>query len=88
VVFGVMAVSGRIHEKRIPLLHGIIRCPADQSETDFKVELLKQAAARRLPDEVNVLDAGFKLSDIHDAGLCGYVVRLQSNSTTHSIEVQ
>ena len=35
----------------------------------------------RLPDEVNVLDAGFKLSEIHEAGLNGYVVRLQSNCT-------
>lgn len=87
VVVGVMAVSGRIHDKRIPLLHGIIRCAAEQSEAEFRVELLKQAAERRLPDEVNVLDAGFKLSEIHEAGLSGYVVRLQSNCTARRNEL-
>lgn len=87
VVFGVMAVSGRIHEKRIPLLHGLIRCPEEQSDAEFRVELLKQAANRRLPDEVNVLDAGFKLSEIHEAGLSGYVVRLQSNCTARRNEL-
>jgi hypothetical protein len=81
VVFGVMAVSGRIQEKRIPLLHGIIRCPEKQSEAEFRVELLKQAAFWSLPDEVNVLDAGFKPREIHEAGLSGFVVRLQSNCT-------
>ena len=87
VVFGVMAVSGRIHEKRIPLLHGIIRCPEEQSDAEFRVELLKKAAKRRLPDEVNVLDAGFKLREIHEAGLSGYVVRLQSNCTARRNEL-
>ncbi|RME41671.1 MAG: hypothetical protein D6794_00220, partial [Deltaproteobacteria bacterium] len=87
VVFGVMAVSGRIHEKRIPLLHGIVRCPAEQSEAEFRVELLKQAARRCLPDEVQVLDAGFKLSEIHAAELHGYVVRLQSNCTARRNEL-
>lgn len=87
VVFGVMAISGRVREKRIPLLHGIIRCPAEQSEAGFRVELLKQAAKRCLPDEVNVLDAGFKLSEIHEAGLSGYVVRLQSNCTARRNEL-
>lgn len=87
VVFGVMATSGRIHDKRIPLLIGIVRCPAAQSEAEFRVDLLKQAAKRRLPDEVNVLDAGFKLSEIHEAGLSGYVVRLQSNCTARRNEL-
>ena len=81
VVFGVIAVSGRIHEKRIPLLNGIIRCPAEQSETKFRVDLLKKAAAQSRPDEVNVLDAGFKIGELHEAGLTRYVVRMPSNCT-------
>ena len=87
VVFGVMAVSGRLEEKRLPLLHGIVRCPAEQSEAEFRVELLKQRAEQSLPDEVSVLDAGFKLSEIHQAGLNGYLVRLQSNCTARRNEL-
>lgn len=87
VVFGVMAVSGRIDEKRIPLLNGIIRCPAEQSEAQFRVDLLKQAAAQSRPDEVNVLDAGFKISELHEANLSRYVVRMQSNCTARRNEL-
>ena len=87
VVFGVMAVSGHVRDKRIPLLHGIVRCPEEQSDAEFRVELLKKAAERHLPGEVNVLDAGFKLSEIHEAELDSYVVRLQSNCTARRNEL-
>jgi hypothetical protein len=81
VVLGVLAVSGRIHGKRIPLLQAIVRCQPEQSEAAFRVELLKQAADQSLPGDANVMDAGFKISEIQAAGLDGYVVRMQANCT-------
>lgn len=81
VVMGVMVTSGQSSGKRIPLLQGLLRCKPDTSEAEFRVELLKQAAARPGRDEVKVMDAGFKISEIHAAGLKGYVVRMANNCT-------
>ena len=81
VVFGVIIISGHTHGKRIPLLRKIIRCRPDQNESDYQVEVLKQAAILDQPGDVKVLDAGFKLSDLVAASLQGFVLRMQSNCT-------
>ncbi|MCB0044201.1 MAG: hypothetical protein KDD92_02095 [Caldilineaceae bacterium] len=81
VILGVMTVSSQIQGKRIPLLKRIIRCSAKQNKAEFRVELLKETAKWHLPDEANTLDRRFKLSEIHEAELSNYVVRLQSNCT-------
>ena len=82
VALGVMTLSGRIQEKRIPLLQAIKRCKPESSESDFRVELLKAAEKRgQSASEVKVLDAGFYLAEIHMAKLKQYVVRLASNCT-------
>ena len=82
VVVGVMTTSGRIGEKRIPLLQAIVRCEPTTSESEFRVELLKAAQARgQSAGEVKVVDAGFYLVEIHTAGLKQFVVRMASNCT-------
>jgi hypothetical protein len=83
VVMGVMVTSGRIHGRRIPLLHTLLRCKPETSEAEFRVELLKKAASRPDSREVKVLDGGFKISEIQAAKLCGYVVRMANNCTAH-----
>ena len=81
VVMGVLVTSGTIGGKRIPLLQGVLRCKTETNEAKFRVELLKKAAARPGNQEVKVMDAGFKSSEIHAAGLKGYVVRMANNCT-------
>ena len=83
VVMGVMVTSGRIHGRRIPLLHTLLRCKPETSEAEFRLELLKEAASRPDSQEVKVLDGGFKISEIQVAKLSGYVVRMANNCTAH-----
>lgn len=81
VVFGVIIVSGQVHGKRIPLLRKIVRCQPDQTEADYRAGVLREAARFNLPGDVKVMDAGFKLNELMDAGLTGFVLRMQSNCT-------
>ena len=81
VVFGVIVISGRVHEKRTPLLCKIMRCQPEQSDVDYRTELLRQAVLLDQPGAVKVLDAGFKVSELVTAGLKGFVLRMQSNCT-------
>lgn len=81
MVFGVQATAGELKGKRVPLLKQIIRCAAETSETDFRATLLKAAAKASLPDELNVVDAGFQLSELFEAELRRFVIRMASNCT-------
>ena len=81
VVFGVIIISGQVQGKRLPLLRKIIRCQPDQSESDYQAEVLRQAALLDQPGDVKVLDAGFKINEVVEAGLQGFVLRMQSNCT-------
>ena len=81
VVFGVIIISGQAQGKRLPLLRKIIRCQPDQSESDYQAEVLRQVALLDQPGDVKVLDAGFKVSELAEAGLQGFVLRMQSNCT-------
>lgn len=81
VVFGVVIISGQVEGKRIPLLHKIVRCQPEQTEADYRATLLTQVARLALPGEAKVLDAGFKLNELKNAGLKGFVLRMQSNCT-------
>lgn len=81
VVFGVIITSGQVHGKRIPLLRKIVRCQPDQTEVDYRATVLREVARLDQPGDVKVLDAGFKLTELLDAGLTGFVLRMQSNCT-------
>ena len=87
MIFGVMITSGEIKGKRLPLLHAIVRCQAATSEAEFRVELLKESRKSARPDEITVVDAGFELSELHEAEVKRFVVRLATNGTarTHQL---
>jgi len=81
VIFGVMVISGEIQGKRVPLLEEIVRCAVGTSETEFRRQLLQNAASASRPDEIAVMDAGFSLSEVHEAQLQQFVVRMARNCT-------
>ena len=61
VVFGVIVVAGEVKSKRIPLLRRIVRCEPRVEKVDFRRQLLKEAKAHLLPDQVLVIDAEFEV---------------------------
>jgi hypothetical protein len=71
----------------VPLLQAIERCKRDQTEVKFQVELLKTVAASARPDEITVVDAGFNLSDLHEAEIKQFVVRMAINCTVRYNEL-
>lgn len=79
VVFGIVVISGQIGGKRIPLLKAIVRCLPEKSKSAFHVALLKEADKQRQSNDVCIVDAGFEVSEIHEAGLSKYVARLAKN---------
>jgi hypothetical protein len=81
IVFGVMVSSGSIGGKRIPLLQALLRCPADRSESEFRQMLLQETVKQTAPDEITVLDGGFELSDVQNAKVKRFVLRLATNCT-------
>lgn len=81
IVFGVMISSGSIYGKRVPLLQALVRCPADQSESEFRQMLLQQTVKQTAPDEITVLDGGFELAELQNANVKRFVVRMATNCT-------
>lgn len=80
VVMGVIILSGQIGPSRIPLLRRLIRCQPQTGKTDFRLQLLQEAAAQAVSDQVIVADAEFSVDELHAAGVPRYVVRLASNA--------
>jgi hypothetical protein len=82
VVFGMVGRVGRVGQQRMALLTGLIRSDlTDPSETALQTKLLQQVALKLGEDEMPVLDAGFKLRALYEAGLDRFVVRLAKNFT-------
>lgn len=81
IIFGVITLSGEVNGKRAPLLQSIIRYEQEINEPEFQRELLKQAADVSDDDEVTVVDAGFGLPDLQNAGVKNFVIRMASNCT-------
>jgi hypothetical protein len=81
IVFGVMIGSGSIQGKRVPLLQALVRCPASQSESEFRPMLLQATVKQTAPDEITVLDGGFELSELQNAKVKRFVVRMATNCT-------
>jgi hypothetical protein len=82
VVFGMVGRVGRVGQQRMALLTDLIRADLrDPSETALQSKLLQQVALKLGEDEMPVLDAGFKLSALYEAGLDRFVVRLAKNFT-------
>jgi len=82
VVFGMVGRIGNVGQKRMALLTNLIRADLrDPSETSLENKLLQQVALKLEEDEMPVLDAGFKLGALYEAGLDRFVLRLAKNFT-------
>ena len=82
VVFGMVGRVGHVGQQRMALLTDLIRADlTDPAETALEIKLLQQVALKLGEDEMPVLDAGFKLKALYQAGLERFVVRLAKNFT-------
>jgi hypothetical protein len=82
VILGILGEVGEINGQRIALPRAFERVhPKDTREARLWTELLKQAKKGLQDDEILVVDAGVKISDLQAAGIKCYEVRLATNFT-------
>ena len=82
VIIGVVGVVGSLNGQRLAVPRAFVRVsPEDPGEQRLKSDLLSAVVRLLGLDEAAVLDAGFKLSDVQQAGLKGFVLRLAKNFT-------
>lgn len=82
VIFGIVGQVGEIGGQRIALPRTFERVSSlDPRESRLWDSLLKQLSRNLAEDEILVVDAGVKISDLQDAGIGRYVVRLAENFT-------
>lgn len=82
VVLALIARVGRVATQRVAVLTAIVRGDlAEASEKPLRAQVLRQVAQTLAPDEMAVLDAGFKIAELQAAGLSRYEVRLAKNFT-------
>ena len=82
VVLGLIGRVGRVGSQRMALLTDVVRVDLkDPSKTACQTQLLQQVVEHLAEDEMPVLDAGFKLQALIQAGLQRFVVRLAKNFT-------
>jgi hypothetical protein len=84
VIFGVVGAVGQIGGQRLacPLAFERVH-PKNPSEGRLWQLLLRWVRRHLAADDVAVMDAGVKLTDIHAAGLENYLLRLATNFTAH-----
>jgi hypothetical protein len=82
VVFGMVGRVGRVGQQRMALLTDLVRGDLkDDSKTAIQTKLLQRVAQQLAEDEMPILDAGFKLKALYQAGLERFVLRLATNFT-------
>lgn len=82
VIFGICGAVGEVNGQRIALPRLFERVhPRDPSEARLWVEMLKKVKKGLQADEIVVIDAGMKISDLQEAGLERYELRLAVNFT-------
>ena len=82
VVLGMIGQVGRVGQQRMALLTDLIRTELnDPSKTVLQRRVLRRLAENLAEDEMPVLDAGFKLQTLFQAGLMRFVLRLATNFT-------
>ena len=80
VIIGLVAVSGSLNGQRLAVPREILPVKShDRSEKHLKIDLLEKVVRKLSSDEGAVMDAGFKLSQVQQAGLKGYLLRLAKN---------
>ncbi len=87
VIMGVVGSTGSLNGQRLAVPREFLRVePDDPSEKSLQIALLKQVGRRLAVDEAAVMDAGFKLKAVQQAGIKGYVLRLAKNFTARRNE--
>ena len=87
VIIGLVGVSGSLNGQRLAVPREILRVKSqDCSEKHLQIDLLEQVVRKLSSDEGAVMDAGFKLSQVQQAGLKGYLLRLAKNFTARRNE--
>ena len=82
VIFGLVGEVGTLNGQRLALPRAIERVhPKEPTETRLWQEVLKQVKKNLDDTEIVVVDAGMKVSQLHEAELERFVVRLASNFT-------
>jgi hypothetical protein len=82
VIFGICGAVGEVNGQRIALPRLLERVhPKDPSEARLWVEMLKKVKKGLQADEIAVIDAGMKISDLQEAELERYELRLAVNFT-------
>jgi len=82
VIFGITGDVGEINGQRLALPRAFERVhPKDHSEKRLWKEMLKNMKKGFKYDEIAVIDAGMHISDLQEAGIDRYVLRLATNFT-------
>lgn len=82
VIFGITGKVGEINGQRLALPDAFERVhPKDPREARLWEEMLKRAKKSQQKDEILVVDAGVKISDLQEAGIEQYEIRLATNFT-------
>ena len=82
VIVGIVGEVGEMNGQRLALPRAFERVhPKDRSEGRLWQDMLKHVHKMLGEDEIVVVDAGVKISDLHEAGLNRYVIRLATNFT-------
>ena len=88
VIIGMTGVVGSLNGQRLAVPRDFLRVmPKDPSEKSLQTNLLKQVYKKLADDEAAIMDAGFKLKAVQEAGLKGYVLRLAKNFTSRKNKV-
>jgi hypothetical protein len=84
VILGIIGEVGEIEGQRIALPREFVRVhPKKPSEARLWTEILKTVKRGLAEDELMVVDAGLKISDLQEGGIERYVVRAANNFTAH-----
>ena len=82
VVLAITARVGSVNGQRVPLITNLVRGDLDDpSKAALCTRVVRQIVKTLGEDEMPVLDAGFKVRGLQEAGLSRYVVRLAANFT-------
>ena len=82
VAFGMVAEVGSVQQQRLALPKKLLRSRNEpRCEKELKGRTLAWLAKHLKDDELAVLDAGFKLTELAHAGVARYVLRQVSNCT-------
>jgi hypothetical protein len=82
IPLGLIAPVGRVGAQRLALPRAVVRAdPGDPTPGAHQRRLVRQAVQQCAPDEVLVLDGGFGVALLQEAGASRFVVRLAKNAT-------